>query len=269
VPDKFAQVRTKDHKVLGVVGNIYTDVSNSKAFTWADELVGGFGAHYKTAGSLYGGRVVWVLLEVPFAIKSPDGELRTMLYLRNSHDGTSKLTLGFTTVDIVCANTLAMAEASALDRVEIKHTTNAELRLKDAQQTMHLVEGAAQRAGELAEKLFASKVNNNDLTTVLNKVFPLPVFNATAERRNLTTGELRSLSIAENKRAAVVAAYNHRPALYGTKWGVYEAFSAAYQHQDIDSKDAAANERKADTIFTNIMAAKSPADEALAVLVAS
>ena len=142
VPGKFAQVRTSDNAVLGTVGSVYTDVSNSKAFAWADALVGGFGAHYKTAGSLYGGRVVWVLLEVPFTVKSPDGELRTMLYLRNSHDGSSPLTVGFTTVDIVCANTLMAAEATALDKVSIRHTLTAEQRLATAQTTMHLVEGS-------------------------------------------------------------------------------------------------------------------------------
>lgn len=265
VPDKFAQVRTSDQRVLGVVGNIYTGVANREAFRWADELVGGFGAHFQTAGSLYGGRVVWVLLDVPFEIKSPDGKLRVKLYLRNSHDGSSPLSVGFTTVDIVCANTLALAEATAVDRVSIKHTSNASERLAVAQKTMHLVEGAAERAGALAEKLFSSRVTNNDLTVVLNEVFPLPELKGKTYDE-LSRGEKKSLTLAENKREAVVTAYNARPALLGTQWGVYEAFSAAYQHQTIDGKDVAANQRKADTIFGNIMDAKSPADAALAVL---
>lgn len=271
VPDKFAQVRTKDHRVLGVVGNVYTDVPNLRAFAWADALVGGFGAHFKTAGSLYGGRVVWLLLEVPFSIEIGDNKLRSMLYLRNSHDGSSPLTVGFTTVNIVCANTLAMAEQSAVDRVSIRHTESAEGRLKVAQQTMHLVEGAAERAGKLAEQLYAKHITNNDVTRVLNEVFPLPDLQGKAYAE-LTTGEKRSLSMAENKRKAVVQMYNGSelgaPANHGTAWGLYNAFSAAYQHQPIEGKDADANARKADTIFANIMAGTAPADVALAVLTA-
>src|ERR1700756_2237695 len=117
VPGKFAHVRMNDQRVLGVVGNVYRSVHNEDAFKWADELVGGFGCHYKTAGSLYGGRVVWLLLEVPFHIDLPDGQLRNMLYLTNSHDGSSPVEAAFTSVRIVCANTLSLARASGTDRV--------------------------------------------------------------------------------------------------------------------------------------------------------
>src|SRR5579859_306233 len=234
VPKKWAQVRSSDGAILGTVGDIYTDVSNAKAFEWADALVGGFGAHYKTAGSLYGGKVVWMLLEVPFDIKTPDGQLRSKLYLRNSHDGTTQLTAGFTTVDIVCANTLAVAEATALDKVSIRHTANAEEKLAKAQETMHLVEGAAQRASELVERLWEQKIDSGEVERVLNAVYPLPDL---SRDNDLSKGELRSLTIAENKRADVLAAYNNRPALAGTAWGLYEGFSAAYQHQDIDGVD--------------------------------
>ncbi len=58
VPDRFAVARATDGRPLGVVGAGYRIVQNEEAFAWADELLGGEGFHYKTAGSLRGGQVV-------------------------------------------------------------------------------------------------------------------------------------------------------------------------------------------------------------------
>jgi hypothetical protein len=54
----------------------------------------------------------------------------------------------------------------------------------------------------------------------------------------------------------------------GTAWGLYNAFSAAYQHQPLLGKSDEDRIRKADAVFANIMDAKSPADKALELLVA-
>lgn len=268
VPDRYAHVRTSDNRVLGVVGNVYRGLTNEEAFEWADELVGGFGCHYKTAGSLYGGKVVWLLLETPFEINLPDSKLRNMIYLTNSHDGSAAVEAAFTSVRIVCANTLSIAKASGVDRVKVKHTTNNQERLAQAQRTMHLVEGAAQRASEIAEKLYAQKVSEKKFTEVLDAVFPLPDLKGKSYD-DLSRGEKKAFTGAENKREAVILAYANGEGasdVRGTAWGVYNAFSAAYQHQEIDGKDEAQNMRKAQSIFANIMDAKSPADAALAVL---
>ncbi len=274
VPDRFAHVRMRDNRVLGVVGNVYRSVTNEDAFKWADELVGGFGAHYKTAGSLYGGKVVWVLLNVPFEINVGDQQLRTSIYLTNSHDGSSPVEAAFTTTNIVCANTLALARHSGVDRVRIKHCTNAEQKLAEAQKTMHLVEGARERSAALAEALFAKRITRETAGDVLDAVFPLPDTKG-VEYDDLERGLKRSLSIAEDKRNAVMAIYAGAAGdalgqrqIDGTAWGLYNAFSAAYQHQPLLGKSDEDRIRKADAIFDNIMDAKSPADKALELLVA-
>jgi phage/plasmid-like protein (TIGR03299 family) len=272
VPGQFAHVRQSDNQVLGVVGNVYRSVTNEQAFEWADALVGGYGAFYKTAGSLHGGKVVWLQMEVPFKVDLPDGKARHLLYLFNSHDGSSPVEAAYCTERIVCANTLAIARGQAVDRVRIKHTSTAEQRLAEAQRVMSLASGAAERAGQIAEELFKQKVTAKQLQAVIDAVFPLPVLPEGKSYDELETGQKRSLSIAENKRDAVLAAYNGEkygaPEIRGTAWGVYNAFSAAYEHQDIGNtrRDPQQEIRKAEAIFDNIMNASTPADKALAVL---
>lgn len=51
IPGYKANVRDKDHRVLGVVTDRYRVVQNEEAFAFTDELLG-MGVRYETAGSL-------------------------------------------------------------------------------------------------------------------------------------------------------------------------------------------------------------------------
>ena len=64
VPGTFANVRESDGKVLGVVGNTYKIVQNSDAFDFVDGIIGG-DVRYETAGSLHGGKKIWLLARLP------------------------------------------------------------------------------------------------------------------------------------------------------------------------------------------------------------
>ena len=59
-----ANIRDSDRKVLGVVTDRYKVIQNEEAFAFTDELLGE-GVRYETAGSLQGGRKVWLLAHMP------------------------------------------------------------------------------------------------------------------------------------------------------------------------------------------------------------
>ena len=66
VDNFFANVRSSDGAVLGVVSDRYQVVQNAEAFAFTDALIGGEGqVHYETAGSLMGGRKIWLLAKLP------------------------------------------------------------------------------------------------------------------------------------------------------------------------------------------------------------
>ena len=64
VDDYKANVRSSDGKILGVVGNKYKIIQNNQAFTFTDELIGD-DCKYETAGSLFGGRKIFLLARLP------------------------------------------------------------------------------------------------------------------------------------------------------------------------------------------------------------
>ena len=65
-----ANIRDTDRKVLGVVTDRYKIVQNQEAFAFTDALLGE-GVRYETAGSLQGGRKVWLLAHLPHEILFP------------------------------------------------------------------------------------------------------------------------------------------------------------------------------------------------------
>ena len=64
IPGYKANVRDSDSKVLGIVSDRYKIIQNSEAFSFTDMLIGE-GVRYETAGSLFGGRKVWMLAKLP------------------------------------------------------------------------------------------------------------------------------------------------------------------------------------------------------------
>ena len=63
IPGYRANVRSTDDAVLGVVSDRYRIVQNEEAFQFTDDLLGE-GVTYETAGSLQGGKKVWILCQI-------------------------------------------------------------------------------------------------------------------------------------------------------------------------------------------------------------
>ena len=61
--------------MLGIVGERYRIVQNREAFQFVDQLLGS-SLHFETAGSLGGGRRVWVLATLPEHVKVGGDQVR-------------------------------------------------------------------------------------------------------------------------------------------------------------------------------------------------
>jgi hypothetical protein len=60
IPNYKANIKESDSKVLGVITDIYKIIQNKEAFSFTDSLIDE-GCKYETAGSLQGGKKVWLL----------------------------------------------------------------------------------------------------------------------------------------------------------------------------------------------------------------
>lgn len=110
VDGKVALVRDDTKDVLGVASDKYCIVNNVEAFQFLDGLVEEGSMTYEAAFSLGGGKRVVLLARMPGQdeITPSDVCLRYIL-LSTSHDGTSSIWFGPTSVRVVCANTFMLA----------------------------------------------------------------------------------------------------------------------------------------------------------------
>lgn len=107
-----ALMRDRDNAVLGVVSDNYKPFQNRDAFGWFDGLVKDGTCRIETAGSLQGGRKVWVQARYADAIEVKDDDvLVPYLLLANGHDGKLSLRIINTPTRVVCWNTMQAAGA--------------------------------------------------------------------------------------------------------------------------------------------------------------
>jgi phage/plasmid-like protein (TIGR03299 family) len=136
-----ANLREDAGQVLGIVSDEYEVVDNIDAFRFLDALIGSE-MHFETAGSLWGGRRVWVLARRPKYIELGGDRSATHIYVANSHDGSMAVTAAVTPIRIVCANTLAAALSQAEHGVNarrtfrFRHTGNLQSKFAEARQVL-------------------------------------------------------------------------------------------------------------------------------------
>jgi phage/plasmid-like protein (TIGR03299 family) len=115
VPNRKMLVRTKDEQPLAVVGHQYQILQNLEAFQFFDPLVDSGIAVYETAGSLQGGRRIWIMARVKNSIKiGGSDEVRPYVLLCNGHDGDTGVLVQPTAVRVVCSNTLMASLGSGM-----------------------------------------------------------------------------------------------------------------------------------------------------------
>ena len=156
IPGFVANTRDSDGQVLGVVTKKYRVVQNEEAFAFTDHLIGG-DVRYETAGSLRGGRQIWLLAKMP-AAKVAGDEVEPYLCFTNSHDCSSSVKVCMTPIRVVCNNTLNLALREAQRTWSMVHTGDISRKILEAQQTLELadrymveLDAQAQRYEMLAE----------------------------------------------------------------------------------------------------------------------
>jgi phage/plasmid-like protein (TIGR03299 family) len=122
-PERKVLFRSDTHKPLSVVGAGYKPVQPEQVVHFYEDLCDRYGYAMETMGSLKEGRVIWALAKtgVGTRLKGVD-DIGAYLLLYTSYDQTSATVAKFTSVRVVCNNTLTMATAEgSKNQVSIRH----------------------------------------------------------------------------------------------------------------------------------------------------
>lgn len=216
-----ANTRSKDNKVLGVVGTKYQIVQNHEAFDFTDSLVGE-GITYETAGSLRGGKTIWLLGKMPERYITGD-KVEPYICFTNCHDGTGAVRACMTPIRVVCNNTLNMALKTAQRSWSTAHRGNMALKLEEARETLDLADKYLKRLDEEADRLANEKLSEGEMLTVLDKMFPVDD-NAT-DRQKRTAEKAKEEIIVCTLRPDLAA-------FLGSKWGFVNAVADYVGHAE-------------------------------------
>jgi len=116
--------RSDTHDALSVVSNRYQVVQPSEVLEFYRDLVEIGGFELETAGVLKGGKKLWALASTgqETFLKGGD-QVKAYLLLATACDGTLATTAQFTSVRVVCNNTLTIATSDSQGAIKVPHST--------------------------------------------------------------------------------------------------------------------------------------------------
>lgn len=172
--------RQDTDSIIGVVGDRYRTLQNHEHFKFFDPFLSNGEAYFETAGSLMGGRIIWVLARInrEDAVIIPDSKypdtVRKHLLLCSSHTGIIATSVKFTPTRVVCWNTLSAATSGAGDKLKIKHTQGQKEALSQVQDIINLADERFEATAAQYRKLAQTVIDQEDLVNYVRKVFGHP-----------------------------------------------------------------------------------------------
>lgn len=183
VPNCKVNVRSTDSAVLGVVSDRYKIVQNVDAFEFTDAIVGETEdgvVKYETAGSLCGGKRIWLLAKMPTK-KVLDDDVEPYMVFANSHDGTGAIRIAMTPIRVVCQNTMNLALSTAKRQWSTKHVGDMQSKLEEAKLCLSLADKYMINLDIEADRLANAKLHEEEIEQILDEMFPMD--NKTTERK--------------------------------------------------------------------------------------
>ena len=179
-----ANVRDLDRKVLGVVTDRYKIVQNEEAFAFTDELLG-HGVRYETAGSLYGGKKVWMLARLPQEYIIGGERISPYLVFSNTHDGSGAVKVAVTPVRVLCSNTLNLALKNAERSWSMVHTGDIQGKIKEAKDTLFRAESYMDSLGKEIEVLRNKEMSDAEVREYMELLLPVEEDMSVQQQRNV------------------------------------------------------------------------------------
>lgn len=233
VPGEFALMRDSDGTVFDIVGDVYKPVQNEQVFEFFKKFCDAGHMTMETAGSLWGGRYVWVLARInkDFAIGKTD-EVRPYLLIMSPHQHGKSLLMQYTAIRVVCWNTLTMAIGASLkgdgQGFRMPHSQAFDVKKEEAEKVLKLMVDQTAEFKQASELLAKKKVTKEKVEQFFIDVLSPKKTDDKSEEK-------------ETKRTPVLlpkfrAALEHAPGAQlatakGTWWGALNAVTYIIDHE--------------------------------------
>ena len=228
-PDRFAHVRSDTQEPIGMGSKQFQLVQPGDTLEFFRSLVDGSHFTIETAGSLKGGAKIWALARCDMDLRLGDRDLlKPYLLLASANDGTMSTVADFTTVRVVCRNTLSMAvgDNGGKAAIKIPHSTKFDADAVKAE--LGLIDDRLETFARDADTL--SQIELSDQQAV---EFFCSLYAKTDERGNVTNEKTLKQVTAKLMRLYRSGPGAELDSARGTAWG---AVNAVTNHVDFTTR---------------------------------
>lgn len=226
-PDQKVLYRSDDKTPLGIVSARYQVVQPSEILGFYRDLTECGGFELETAGVLKNGAKLWALARTGHSgtVKAKDA-INGYLLLATACDGTLATTAQFTSVRVVCNNTLQIALGDGAGAVKVSHRTRFDADAVKRQLGIAVSSWDAfmARTKALAER----KVTDAAAEAFFRRVLTYPTTNS-SERAMPTFNERAIKAVGELYAGRGLGA--QLPSASGTAWGLVNSITEWADHR--------------------------------------
>ena len=221
IPDQFCVRRKDNNRSLSVMSKRYQMIQNHETFSFADDIIGSGQAKWDTAGSINGGRVVFMQVELEghlFLKSNPDDKTVKKVLFVNSHDGSKALMGMVTPIRVCCQNTMGQALKNNTNQFKIYHRKNFQSRKEEAAKVLGLASAYFDDLQMVMDTLAEQQVTKSYVEGFINALVP-------SSKDEVSTR-------TENRRNQITHLFSNGRGNNGeTKWDLYNAVTEYVDHQ--------------------------------------
>lgn len=242
-PEFFATVRDDNNLPLGMVGTGYVPTQINEVGAFIDAVVGTAKAKYVSAGSLQGGKRIFVVAQLDGLLRvKGDDTIERFLTFVHAHDGTLAHRLWLPATRVVCANTLRMAMGEKGDAFYARHSGKLGNRVDEAANILGFVNKRYALFEEQAKALAEIVVNQQQVEQFIRSTFQIK------QGEEEQVSERKQDSINEVLNDFQYGEKNKLSGIAGTAWALLNA-TTDYADHKASVLDEASSEKR----FQNIM----------------
>lgn len=230
--DRFVLARSDTREALSIVSSDYEIVQPKEVLEFYRDLVKDFGYTLETAGALNGGRKVWALARTGITghVEDEVDPMAAYVLLATSCDKTLATTAAFTSVRVVCQNTLffALDDIKSQHRkvVKVPHTRRFET--ADVKRQLGLINESWTAFMDRVRKAAAHPMNDQSASEFFNRVLGQKPAKPPQPPKPLSPK-------AERDRIAMMSLFRSAPGqelatARGTLWGALNAVTYYVDH---------------------------------------
>ena len=229
IKDRFAHVRSDTQEYLGMGSARFKLLQPGDTLEFYRDLVADSRFSIETAGALNGGRKIWALARCNLDLTIGNNDvLKPYLLLATANDGSMSTVADFTTVRVVCNNTLTMAVGANGNKASIKVPHSRQFDANAVKAQLGLIDDRLETFAEDADTLSREHISDRDAIK-----FFVGLIAKTDDKGNVTNEKTVDRTVE-----SLMSKYRRGPGAdletaHNTLWG---AVNAVTNHVDFDAR---------------------------------